>query len=432
MQEDTLELYPSSAPIIGNKVAKEDLTPAQREIFEGILSWLDSVAGKDRISGKDQVRTLSGYAGTGKTTLIACLLGHIHAQLNVVAATLTGKAAAQLRLKLLQADVDEDCVSVSTIHSLCYYPIEDDRGAIIGWRLISDLGAPNLIIIDESSMVPDDIYRDLLSYRKPILFIGDAGQLPPVGEKSSIVSKADWMLTEVHRQALDSPIIRLSMAIRKQETRNFKQENDSRVLFYPKNQASIFNSKLIRKASDAMDAVTICRFNRSRKSANQSVRRILKLIGAPQDGEILICLKNFNASGRNTLDCPIADRVYNGDRGYVHSMQDSTEHFYNGAVNFPDRRFTVSNMFMNKEQFQAAKTFDMYEGLECQALRWGDVGRLFDFGYALTAHKAQGSTIPHVAVITEKWRGESKVEWSQWLYTAVTRASETLHIFGDL
>ena len=58
-------------------------------------------------------------------------------------------------------------------------------------------------------------------------------------------------------------------------------------------------------------------------------------------------------------------------------------------------------------------------------------GDLFDFGYALTVHKAQGSQAKRVILFEERFKQMSNLDWRRWLYTAVTRAEEELIILGD-
>ena len=74
---------------------------------------------------------------------------------------------------------------------------------------------PKLIVIDECSMVDAELGRDLMSFGVPVLVLGDPAQLPPIqGGGFFTEAEPDAMLTEVHRQAQDDPIVRLSMEIR--------------------------------------------------------------------------------------------------------------------------------------------------------------------------------------------------------------------------
>ena len=159
--------------------------------------------------GEPQVFRLFGYAGVGKTTLAR----HIAegARGDAAFAAFTGKAALVLRSK--------GCVGATTIHSLIYNASEGADGAP-SFTLNRDGPASRagLIVIDECSMVDEELGRDLLSFGKPILVLGDPAQLPPVrGGGFFTAAEPDVMLTEIHRQAEDNPIIRLAGAVRRGE-----------------------------------------------------------------------------------------------------------------------------------------------------------------------------------------------------------------------
>src|SRR6195952_4505950 len=123
-------------------------------------------------------------------------------------AAFTGKAALVMRNK--------GCDNASTIHSLIYRARESGVEQP-SFELWDDAPASKakLIVIDECSMVDAELGRDLMSFECPLLVLGDPAQLPPIqGGGFFTESEPDVMLTEVHRQAEDNPIIRLSMDIR--------------------------------------------------------------------------------------------------------------------------------------------------------------------------------------------------------------------------
>ncbi len=173
-------------------------SPEQAAALDKVGLWLKR--------GDQPVFRLFGYAGVGKTTLAR----HVaeHASGKALFAAFTGKAALVLRSK--------GCYGASTIHSLIYNADEDKNGAP-RFTLNKDgmASRASLIVIDECSMVDEELGRDLLSFGKPILVLGDPAQLPPVkGGGFFTEAEPDVMLTEIHRQAADNPIIRLSQIIR--------------------------------------------------------------------------------------------------------------------------------------------------------------------------------------------------------------------------
>ena len=149
---------------------------------------------------------LFGYAGVGKTTLARHIAEGARGE--TAFAAFTGKAALVMRSK--------GCAGATTIHALIYRATEGAEGAPT-FTLNADGPASRagLIVIDECSMVDAELARDLLSFGKPILVLGDPFQLPPVKGGGYFTDGApDVMLTQIHRQAQDNPIIRLSEVVR--------------------------------------------------------------------------------------------------------------------------------------------------------------------------------------------------------------------------
>ncbi|HEX3859351.1 MAG TPA: AAA family ATPase, partial [Pseudolabrys sp.] len=175
----------------------------QNDALRAVADWLKAKPGKN---STPQVFRLFGYAGTGKTTLARHIADG--ADGDVKFAAFTGKAASVMRGK--------GCHGASTIHSLIYRARESGE-EIPSFDLWDDAPASKaeLIIIDECSMVDAELGRDLISFGVPVLVLGDPAQLPPIqGGGFFTDAEPDVMLTEVHRQAQDDPIIRLSMDVR--------------------------------------------------------------------------------------------------------------------------------------------------------------------------------------------------------------------------
>ena len=189
-------------------------SPQQEAALAAVARWLKA--------GEPQVFRLFGYAGTGKTTLAKHIAEGTDG--GVVFAAYTGKAAHVMRTK--------GCVGASTIHSLIYRSRgEDENGPTFALNDDSEAGKAALIVIDECSMVDEEIGRDLLSFGKPVLVLGDPAQLPPVaGGGFFTAAEPDIMLTEVHRQAAENPIIRMSMTVRDGGALEEGAYGDSRVV----------------------------------------------------------------------------------------------------------------------------------------------------------------------------------------------------------
>jgi exodeoxyribonuclease-5 len=150
-----------------------ELSSKQSEVLDGIYGWYKNPT--------NQYITLGGYAGTGKTTLLGYLSSILRKEkknLKIAYCSYTGKAAVILKRKLNDTKSLTSNDYVGTIHRLIYKAIVDDNDNIIGWEKnpVDDFEY-DLIVLDEASMVSQDIWYDLLSFKKPILAVGDHGQL---------------------------------------------------------------------------------------------------------------------------------------------------------------------------------------------------------------------------------------------------------------
>ena len=189
--------------------------PQQAKAITAVSDWFKNPKGK-------QVFRLFGYAGTGKTTIARSIADGISGR--VIFGAFTGKAALVLRSK--------GCTNANTIHSMIY-KLDDDTKSQPEFVLNPDSDVRNarLIIIDECSMVDEVLGKDLLSFGTKVLVLGDPAQLPPVkGQGFFINAEPDVILTEIHRQAADNPIIRMSMEIREGGRLQYGSYGDSKVI----------------------------------------------------------------------------------------------------------------------------------------------------------------------------------------------------------
>lgn len=360
-------------------------SPQQDDALIAASRWL-----RDRDS---QVFRLFGYAGTGKTTLAKEIAQNVDG--DVVFGAFTGKAAHVLRQK--------GCEGAQTIHSLIYRPAvaEDEEpgdSPMFTIRRDAPAGEAALIIIDECSMVDEELGRDLLSFGAPVLVLGDPAQLPPVkGGGYFTDHEPDVMLTEVHRQAEESPIVRLSMQIRQGEIPDYVELGDARVV--PKRD---IDPDTVLKADQVLVGT-----NRTRRRYNERLRERQGFDGAePAVGERLVCLRNNKQKG-----------LLNGSMWTVKAR--------NGR-----KRGMLRMDLLPEDGGRAARVSVLPEFFSGEAndIPWPKRRNSdeFDFGYALTVHKAQGSQWDEVVLFDESFA--FREHRMAWLYTGVTRAAERLTI----
>ena len=360
-------------------------SPQQEDALKAVAKWY-----KNRDS---QVFRLFGFAGTGKTTLARHIADDIGEE--VVFGAFTGKAAHVLR--------EKGCGDASTIHSLIYRPAmgdEEDPEAEPMFTIRRDAPAAeaDLIIIDECSMVDEELGRDLLSFGVPVLVLGDPAQLPPVkGGGFFTEAEPDVMLTEVHRQAADNPIIRLSMDIRNGAIPEYGDYGAARII-----SRKDINSDIILDA----DQVLVGR-NATRAKYNQRIRSLLDFDGSiPCVGEKLVCLRNNKQKG-----------LLNGGIWSVKSRHGKKA----GRLRFdltPEDGGRTARVSVYPEFFAGGA-----ETIPWVKRRNSDE---FDYGYALTVHKSQGSQWDDVVLFDESFAFREHRD--RWLYTGVTRAAKRLTI----
>lgn len=358
---------------------------------------LDAVAGWMSDSQAPQVFRLFGWAGTGKTTLAKHFVDA--SGVNALYGAFTGKAALVMAKK--------GCYGATTLHSLIYKAQEDQKTGAVTFikNPESPLSMAALLVVDEVSMVDEALGLDALSFGCRVLVLGDPFQLPPVGGAGYFTAtNPDFMLTEIHRQAEDSPIIRMSMDIREGRGLAPGSYGDSAVV----RRADIdkFEMRELVMETDQL----ICGRNATRKTFNARMR---ELQGAttvtPTPGERLICLKNNRTKG-----------LLNGGMWRVRAATRPTP---SGLV-----RMKVDSLDDDVMQGIEVETpQEFFLGTD-DKLDWRQKKRIdeFTWGYAITCHKSQGSAWPNVVVFDEGdvFRDEA----DRWRYTAVTRASEKVTV----
>lgn len=343
---------------------------------------------------KKQFYYLGGYAGTGKTTLAKHFAENIDG--DVVFCAFTGKAALVMR--------KNGCVDARTIHSLIYIAEQDENTGEIRFHLNKNsiINDVKLIIADECSMVDEDLAKDLLSFRKPILVLGDPGQLPPVsGTGYFTAGKPDYMLTEIHRQAKDSPIIYLATQVRMGIMPDIGEYEDSRVI-----------QKMSTSDILGADQVLVGR-NVTRGDLNRKMRKLLKMDpDNPVVGDRIICLQNDKDL-----------QIFNGGTFSIEQILTSKY-----KTNFLHMRLESQDDERGPVMVKVHKSFFM-DDVPVPDWKTLKGSQQFDYAYAITTHKAQGSQWNNVLVQDESWCFRDE-RW-RWLYTSITRASEKITLVGN-
>ena len=384
------------------------LSEDQEKALSKLLAWYKDPA-------RSRFITLGGYAGTGKTTLIAVLrneLLRLEKGLRFAFCSYTGKAAQNLKNKLKEAGALSARDSVSTIHGLIYNPREDSDGRISGWDRKDELER-GLIIVDEASMVDALIWTDLLSYNIPIIAVGDHGQLPPIAGNFNLMQAPQLLLTQIHRQAADNPIIKVSQFARTTGLVPPERYGPGVVKYLKEDcDAQEKSGELLESYSP--DTLILCGYNNTRVRINQFMRAARGYeTPKPSSGDRVICLRNNHRKG-----------IYNGMLGTVENITPAQKDWYQAEIQLDDREKLYEGLIY-APQFNAKSgvNFTKDRKLAMQ-------GDLFDFGYALTVHKAQGGQARRVVLFEERFAQMDDEMWRRWLYTGVTRAEEELYLFG--
>jgi exodeoxyribonuclease-5 len=386
-----------------------DLSSDQEKALQNLLDWYHS-------ENKNSYITLGGYAGTGKTTLISVLRHKLNEQkikLRVAFCAYTGKASRVLRIKLIESKAMFDQDFIGTIHSLIYSPVVDEKTEeIIGWKKKEELEA-DLIIIDEASMVDSIIWKDLLSYNVRIIAVGDHGQLPPIRGTFNLMENPILKLEEIHRQERENPIINLSIMARVEGKIPFGKFGNN---IYKLNNNEVESQDRIAELLQNYNnnTLVLCGYNKTRIKLNNFIRGSFDFQSPfPQTNDRVICLRNNHLK-----------KIYNGMIGTVCKIKEKNENWYKTEIDMDgEEKKYIGNIF--------SKQFNQIQGVNfTQDRRLTKEGDLFDFGYALTVHKAQGSQAKRVILFEERFSKMDDDQWRRWLYTGVTRAEEELFIVG--
>jgi len=327
-----------------------------------------------------------GYAGTGKTTVIKALLDRLEQLrgLNVAVCAFTCKAMSVLQRKGIWC--------AQTLHSLIYECELQPGGGMEFHRKGRLVPRPDLIIVDEASMISTELYKDLMAFNIKVLFVGDPGQLEPVGDNPNLMKLTDYVLSKIHRQAEESPIITLATKIRGGFV-PLRSEVEGCTI-----RGKDLDSKWLLAANQVIVAKNATRnfFNKKFRLYYQRQPQTLVV------GEKIIVLRN------NTRFS-----VFNGMILFVTKVHHETATYWRvDCVDELNKPFESLLIWKDPFQIEIGKDARIPRDLV-----------YCDYAYAITCHKSQGSEWDSVLVYDEP---TSMWDMKRWRYTAVTRAAYNL------
>lgn len=457
------------------------LSPGQEKALDQISDWFGRLrrnwvhcnGGSDcppfpHTHGTGQpapVFSLGGLAGTGKTTIMKVLDEIIDGE--AVFGTPTHKAASVLTKKLPAGQAER----VRTYHSLAYQmtplyrctvttkmvsAIKDKctcgkpdacecpmaflpcgSGAAHNCHVTSELraerrkhlgGHRDLVIIDESSMLDQQQVEDLRMFGVPILVVGDRGQLPPIkNPMNRWTMKPDVELTEIHRQGADSGILQAAYDVRTngRMTKNAygpaQRPDTVRIL-----RSSPQTPKLLDRFVPGQDGALITWTNDLRGGFNRTYHDVLVGTPGPGEGDKVVALGGHPyEAARVTMEDGVPRAT--GEFVMVHNSM-------TGTVLKASQRGVVTELTVQLDDHRLATPdspviiltgavptaqFGSDRELPFNSPERPKGSHLWDYAYALTAHKAQGSEFGKVIVIDQR-----PMSYSQWMYTAITRAQQ--------
>lgn len=364
----------------------------------------------------EKYTVISGYAGTGKSTLVRFIIEALDVEEDKVCyAAFTGKAAEVLRKKGNR--------NVCTLHKLLYDHFPRPAGGF--FRKPKPRIDYDVVIVDEVSMAPKTLMDLLFNHKCYVICLGDPFQLPPIdkNEDNHLLDHPHIFLDEIMRQAEDSEIIQLSMKIRKQEP----------IELFSGNNVKIFSKEELNTGMLLWADQILVGTNAARISINNQMRELLGRGEKPEDGDKVICLRNY-----------WDDYSVNGDplvNGTIGTLKNSFETFREipRYIKADNHRFDIlqANFIVGEDVYESVEMDKrmILTGEKCCDWRLAyQLGKLkqkigdvvpkeFAYGYAITCHKSQGSEWDKVLIIEERFPFD-KTEHARWLYTAVTRASD--------
>ena len=446
-----------------------DATVSQKKVVENLSEYLSS-------PDYSSIFILNGYAGTGKTTLIAALVQVLRA-MNIPCVLLapTGRAAKVL--------AQYSGTEAHTIHKRIYRQRTNaDYESKYSLDINREKGC--VFIVDETSMLSDStpdgqifgsgsLLEDLITYVRSgrqcrLILVGDDAQLPPVGADRSPALDATAMrsygevvyssMTDVVRQDAASGILRNATALRQMLDRG-EVEVPHIDLNYPDIE-SIGGGEFLECLEDAYarygrdETIVITRSNKRANRFNEGIRRyILSAEEQIESGDRLMVVKNNYYYTERMEKSPMSF-IANGDIALLKRIRRFEDfygfHFADAVLSFGDYGDTeieckilldtLSSESPSLTREQSRQLFDEvekdYMDTASRLKRFRQIREnphynalQVKFAYAVTCHKAQGGQWRAVFVDRCLFGDEPMTrDMLRWLYTAVTRATEKLYL----
>ncbi|WP_010521163.1 ATP-dependent DNA helicase [Aquimarina agarivorans] len=423
---------------------------------------------------------LKGYAGTGKTTLIGTLVTQLwQAKMKYMLLAPTGRAAKVIS--------NYSGKQAQTIHRHIYYP-KKTNNAGVSFTLKKNKFTNTLFVVDESSMIPDlpteskmfengSLLNDLLQYvysgtNCKVLFIGDTAQLPPVKSELSPALNEQTLaldfdkkvttieLNEVVRQSLDSGVLKNATALREHLQDTFFEEFKFDIEGFKDIKRLVEGNEIIEHLQDSYGkyghegTVIIVRSNKRANLYNQQIRqRILFKENELSAGDFLMVVKNNYFWLEPNSE---AGFIANGDIIEILEIFAIKELY---TFRFAEVKIRMID-YPNMQPFETVLILDTLTS-ESASMNYEDSNKLYQevlkdysdlnskykrflgvknnsffnalqvkFSYAITCHKSQGGQWPHVFVEQPYLPDGITKDYMRWLYTAITRAQEQLHLIG--
>lgn len=376
-----------------------------------------------RYKAHESYTIISGYAGSGKSTLIRFIIDALGISEEFICfAAYTGKASQVLK--------EKGNPNPMTLHKLLYKPIPKRDGGFI-FKPKEDLEGLLLVVVDEVSMVPGSMWNLLLSYGVHVIALGDPSQLPPVDKKDTqdVLAHPHIFLDEIIRQAYDSEIIRLSMWIREGKSLSDYQGSNQEVMIVDR-----LNEGMLTWADQIL-----CATNKTRTSLNKQYRNLLGFGAQPQIGDKIISLRNQWDFGSLSIDpAPLT----NGSIGVITECNRDYFSFPREIVpegsvpilwtnmtdecgeNFMSIPIDYCSLFKGKKFLR-----DDQEG-RIRLSKKKDMDPLpfeFAYAYAITVWKYQGSQNNKILLFEEDFPFDEETH-KRYLYTGITRAVDKIVI----